>query len=203
VSNRVLLVTGFGPFPGVPRNPAERTARAIAADGGLRRIGLTTHCAIFHTSYAALEGEAGPLLAQVQPAAILMIGVASRRRHLSVELNARNRRALLFPDAAGQRSARLAINPSMAFLSKGRAPFAACLRAGHAAGLDTRLSTSAGTYLCNYSYWLMLEATDARIPCLFLHIPKLRGPWHFQRLVRAGVAMARLLVQDARWRSNR
>ena len=88
---RVLLV-GFGPFPGAPRNPsailAERLARrrrpALAAT--IR----TAH--VFATTYAAIDSELPKLLAG-RPDIVLMFGLAARRRQLCIETN-RAQRAL-------------------------------------------------------------------------------------------------------------
>ena len=117
---RVLLV-GFGPFPGAPRNPsailAERLARrrrpALAAT--IR----TAH--VFATTYAAVDRELPKLLAG-RPDIVLMFGLAARRRQLCIETTARNARSILFPDVRGYRPARSVIVPGGPAALRGGAP---------------------------------------------------------------------------------
>lgn len=196
-----MLVTGFGPFPGVPRNPASTLACAVAADRGLARTGIATACHVFETSYRAVDAELADLVRRVEPVAVLMIGVASRRKALSVEVRALNRVSILFADVSGQRPQSLALEKGAPPARKGRAPMSALVRDGRAVGHDTRLSSSAGRYLCNYSYWRMLGALGGA-PCLFLHIPKARDRRHLMRMQAAAVAMARRLALAGRRRSS-
>lgn len=190
-----LLVTGFGPFPGIPVNPSARLAARIAADLRLKRAGLAATCRLIPTEYAAAARLIPALIAELRPRAVLMLGVASKRKALSVELFARNRQSILHPDAAGKRPASLLIAPGGPAILRGRAPMVRAKVAGNRAGFTTRLSRSAGTYLCNDGYWRMLEAADG--PCLFLHIPKVRNRTAMLRLADAGVAIAGLLARGA------
>jgi len=194
---RPVLITGFGPFPGMPRNPAGVLARAVAADRGLARAGIATACHVFETSYRAVDKELADLVHRSDPGAVLMIGVAGRRKVLSVEVRALNRVSVLFPDASGQRPLSLALESGAPPARKGRAPMPALVLAGRAAGLATHLSINAGRYLCNYSYWRMLGALD-RQPCLFLHIPKARDRRHLMRMQAAAIAMVRHLALAGR-----
>ena len=68
-----LLVTGFGPFPTMPRNPAAALAAAVAASRRWRLHGITARALVLTTAYGTLAGELDPALA-AGPAAILMIG---------------------------------------------------------------------------------------------------------------------------------
>jgi pyroglutamyl-peptidase len=162
-----LLVTGFGPFPGIPRNPSAALARRVAASPRWRRLDIEARCVILPTTYAALNEHLGPALAEA-PDAVLMIGVAGRARRVRVERRAVNRASLFLPDAAGRR-------PSALTLSKGGAA-----RVGRAAPVSMRavlrrhaipcgLSQDAGRYLCNAAYY---RALAAPVPVLFIHIPK-------------------------------
>lgn len=162
---RPLLVTGFGPFPGMPRNPSAALARALGA--ALRcRAGPRPQVLVLRTAYAAIPGTLLPALAE-RPAAILMLGVASRARRIRVEARARNRASRLYPDASGRISARLDLDPEGP--AARRSPVAAqALAILRRHGLDARASNDAGRYLCNASYYAAL-ASDC--PALFVHIP--------------------------------
>jgi pyroglutamyl-peptidase len=163
-----LLVTGFGPFPGIPRNPSAVIASKIAGSARWRRLGIEPRLAVLSTTYQALERELLPAIREFGPDALLMIGVAGRAREVRVETRGRNRVSLLLPDAAKVRPARLALSDGEA-VRKSRArpqPQIATLRRH---GFRARASIDAGPYLCNASYF---TALDERIPVLFVHIPK-------------------------------
>ncbi len=201
-----LLVTGFGPFPTMPRNPSAALAKAVASSPRFRIRGIEAACLIVTTAYASIAGELAPALSH-EPDAVLMIGVAGRSRRVRVERRATSRRSTLFPDAAGATAAigrgvapsddrRTAVNPLAAtrILREHRVP----------AGV----SRNAGRYLCNAAYF---HALGREGPTLFVHIPK---PRHRRvgrrlerlserdRMVAAHVAIALVMVRDARRRAT-
>ncbi len=200
-----LLVTGFGPFPGIPRNPSEVAARRLARDPRWRRLGIEVEALALSTTYAAVERELLPALERSRPDALLMIGVAGRARDVRVETRGLNRASILLPDAAKVRPARLQF---------ARAPLVRLTRAKPARqvvtlrrhGFRARASINAGPYLCNASYFAALT-----LPCpvLFVHIPKpgralrkrpgaRRGPgWH-ERLAAAFGDVGLDLLRQAR-----
>jgi pyroglutamyl-peptidase len=166
---RVLLI-GFGPFPGAPRNPSALLAKALARRRrpAFADIVRTPH--IFTTTYAAVDRDLAKLLER--PADIvLMFGLAGRRRHLCIETRARNA-VSLFPDAGGYRPPRRVIAPGGPAALRGAAPFARLLGAVRMSAVPSRLSRDAGRYLCNYVYWRGLEQVRGTRPLLqFVHIP--------------------------------
>ncbi|HEX2554140.1 MAG TPA: peptidase C15 [Microvirga sp.] len=163
-----LLVTGFGPFPGIPKNPSEVAARRIARDPRWRRLGIEVEALALSTTYDAVERELRPALARSRPDALLMIGVAGRSREVRVETRGLNRASILLPDAAKVRPVRLQLE---------RAPLARVTRARplrqvvtlRRHGFRARASINAGHYLCNASYFAALPQSH---PVLFVHIPK-------------------------------
>lgn len=162
-----LLITGFGPFPGMPENPAGALARRLGAAIRLRlALGGAPQVLVLPTTYAAIPAELAPALAG-EPAAVLMIGVASRAKRLRVEARAQNRGSLLYPDASGRPAARLSLDPQAPAARKSphAAPALAILRRH---GLAARASIDAGRYLCNASYF---SALAGECPVLFVHIP--------------------------------
>ena len=164
-----LLVTGFGPFPGIPKNPSAEAARRVARSLRWKRLGIETVLVELSTTYAALESELVPALAEHAPDALLMIGVAGRAREVRIETRAVNRVGILRPDAAKARPGRLVLAASEPPMRKSRArpgPHVATLRRR---GFRTRASIDAGDYLCNASYFTCLGGA---IPVLFVHIPR-------------------------------
>lgn len=161
-----LLITGFGPFPGVPRNPSASLARRIGALVGPKVEGRPVRVLILRTTYAAIPEMLEPALAEA-PAAILMLGVAARARRVRVEAQGRNRTSRLFPDAVGRVSARLTLEqdgPATRRTALGPQSLAILRRAG----IPAVASRDAGRYLCNASYF---RALREGAPVLFLHIP--------------------------------
>lgn len=105
-----------------------------------------------------------------------MIGLASRRRQVCIEVLARNA-AGMFPDAGRSR-------PTSRRLSAGAPPTRRCvaevaplLHALKLAGIPARLSRNAGGYICNAlafrAYGWANDARPARL-AVFVHIPQPR-----------------------------
>ncbi len=204
-----ILITGFGAFPGAPVNPTETLVGHLvkaARQRGIRGIGH-----VFATRYATVDRELPALIARHRPDAILMFGLAARRRRLCIELCARNKTSMTAPDAGGALPMRAMIAAGAPARMPGRAPFADLLSAARATRVKTRFSRDAGAYLCNYLYWRALEgAAKPRGPRLavFVHVPNVRasarGSAHkgasftMDRLVHTGSAILSTLAAAAR-----
>lgn len=165
-----ILVTGFGPFPHVRVNPTERLARAVAAR--LARAGIRAQALVLETSYAGGLPALRDRLAAEAPKAVLMLGLAARARFVRVELFARGRPSLLHADARGGTPGRDAAGRGLP-LRTTASPEAA-LAAFRRAGIRSRLSPSAGRYLCDASYALALRSLRRDVPVVFIHVPWLR-----------------------------
>lgn len=162
-----LLVTGFGPFPGVAENPSAAIARRVAASPRWRRLGVEAEALVLPTAYAALEGLLAPAL-RGGVDAVLMIGVAGRARKVRVERRAANRASILLPDAAGRRRTALAFVPGESH-RQATVSAARVLHRLRRHAVPCVRSQDAGRYLCNASYFAALAEP---VPVLFLHIPK-------------------------------
>lgn len=181
-----LLVTAFGPFPGMQDNPTAALLRRLAehvprgsACLTVRRAGrphVTLH------EFATEWSVCGSLPATtVAFDAVVMFGVAGHRRRISYERAARNVAAGgpdvagRLPDGAPRRSRQT------------RFDVARLAAAARAAGFPVAVSSSAGTYICNASYGAALGGNPWT---LFVHLPPpvARGP-----LSAAG------LERHARW----
>ena len=166
-----LLVTGFGAFPGAPSNPSADIVAQLERfwRGRFARMGVQLVTAVLPVVHAI-----GPLIdalvAREKPDAIVHLGLAGRRRNVSVETRARNRVTTLKPDARGAFSHHRAqrANARDALPS---AWSATRLVAGlRDAGIDAARSIDAGDYVCNAALWRSLEAGAA--PAVFIHVPK-------------------------------
>ena len=207
----IVLLTGFGSFPGAPFNPTTALPARLAARRRPALAGVKRIAHVFRTSYAAVDRELPPLLMRTRPDVVLLFGVATRTNYLRVETRARNSRSPLFPDADGRHPGASAIAPRAPAALAGRAAHPALVAAVRAKGLPARLSHSAGRYLCNFAYWRALAAAHrgpARL-VQFIHVPTVRHapmrPAKGRRLtpadlLRAGETILLALVTAARAR---
>jgi pyroglutamyl-peptidase len=201
----IILVTGFGPFPGAPFNPTGPLVQRLAR---LRRPAdakVVPH--VFPTGYTAVDRELPKLLAKHKPDALLMFGLAPRAKTMRIETRARNAVALL-PDAGGAiRSMKIAPGgPSVRAMP---APVALLLAAARAAHVPVIRSHDAGRYLCNYLCWRAAEAATRKTgPHLaaFVHVPTIRRNARPRRdnprlsaddLIRAGARLVKVIAAAA------
>jgi pyroglutamyl-peptidase len=210
---RTILLTGFGPFPGAPFNPTGPLVEALARRRmpGLRHVRRVAH--VFATSYQAVDRELPALIARERPDALIMFGLAARRRLISIETQARNTLTPAVPDAGGQLPGASLIVPGGRAALALPVPAQRLVAAVRATGIPAVLSGDAGNYLCNYLCWRAGEAAERDgIPRLvaFVHVPnahirnarrrdaagqRSRLRITFADLVRAGEAILRAAMR--------
>lgn len=151
-----VLVTGFGPFPGVSTNPTATLAEAM--DG--MQIGPATVIGrVLPVSYQRGPAEA-VRLAQVHGAGLVLgTGVAAGRPSVCVERLA-VRVVAGRPDVDGVTETGLA--------GEDRVP-ATIDTAALAAALGGVTSDDAGSYVCNA--WLYRVVCALNVPVGFVHVP--------------------------------
>lgn len=168
-----ILLTGFGPFPGIPKNATQTLVpRLVKAARPL----FPTHDIvgeILPTEWAAAPERLGRLLERVEAVLVLHFGVSQDVQGFQLELISRNLRTAL-QDGAGELPA------SERVIETGPELLAATLPAERIAarllGLGYPCSTSdnAGSYLCNALLYHSLAAARGRpVPHLagFVHVP--------------------------------
>jgi pyroglutamyl-peptidase len=165
---RNLLITGFGPFPHVRINPTAQLAVAIAA-----RLGAQVR--VLETSYGRGLDDLAHTLRTRKPAAVLMLGLAAKARHVRVECFARPGSSPLNVDATGRLPDKATMPAGKSHILSSTASTGRALATLRRHGIRSHLSPSAGRYLCNASYALALDhASRTGIPVLFIHVPWLR-----------------------------
>ncbi len=176
-----LLVTGFGPYPGVTHNPTAALARRVAASPRLKRLGIEAAAHVFTVSYAVVAAELPRLLDATRPDAVLHIGLAPRERMLRIEMRGENRRRMLHPDVTGRAPSRQRLDASGVAERGSTAPGPTLLAALKRAGVPVRISRDAGAYLCNATlYWSLGHAAgrSPSPPTVFIHCPRPRRLGH-------------------------
>lgn len=175
VSEPVVLVTGFGTFPGVAHNPTAALARAVdgAWVSGHRVRGLVLPVEYRRGPATAIEAARA-----LGARAVLGTGVATLRARPCWELRG-VRWSSGAADAAGEVATGLR-GPDE--LRSGFAP-------ARAAAFGAVPSTDAGAYVCNA--WLYGVTAALDVPVGFLHVPAEGIPAH-----RFLTALAALLAPE-------
>jgi pyroglutamyl-peptidase len=154
-TNLRLLITGFGPFPGVDDNPSGRLARTL---DGTTFAGVRLSGRILDTHWLLAWPQLQTAVAALQPSALIMLGVASRDR-VEVERIAYNQAAPRV-DCAGALPADAVLVPDGPATLSTRLPWDR---------LDAATSDDAGRYLCNAIFYRALHGLT--LPCGFVHMP--------------------------------
>lgn len=186
-----VAVAGFGPFPGVPKNPSGEIVRAVAKMQRFRASGIAIDTAILTTVYGAAEAQLEQLI-EKKPDAIVLFGVAGRAKHIRIETIARNRVSVLHPDHARFTPPARKLSVQGAPLLKLRGSAMRLRAAIRATGAEAELSLNAGSYLCNAVFYRALAATADRKPApltFFIHVPPVgERTFSIKMLIRAGEA---------------
>ncbi len=169
-TRRTILVTGFGGFPGAARNPTQRIIAQLARHAArLARLGVDLHCVTLPVEYGGLQARLAQLAGTHRPDVVLHLGVAGRRRGVSVETRAVNRAGPLHPDAAGRRPDQV-LAPGGAQILRATYPARRLLAALRATGAAAHASHDAGDYLCNAVLYRSL-AMGIAAEVGFIHVP--------------------------------
>ncbi len=200
----VILLTGFGPFPGVPANATSILVPRIAEAARRAFPGATIACHILPTEWTAGLRVVDALYGDLAPEIALHFGVSGRATGFEIETRGRNK-CNQTQDAAGHL-------PSLARLSAlGPEYLPSLLPAAHIVerlrrrGIPAMISRDAGGYLCNALLYRTLEIaryTQSPPRVGFVHLPSnlvnernpSRGPMPGCRLTWDGVMTGGLEV---------
>jgi pyroglutamyl-peptidase len=195
-----VLLTGFGPFPGVPKNPSAWLAQTLAGQLPSQFDGE------FDARILPTEWQATALMPRLytalQPHVMIHFGVSERAETFRIERSAFNR-TVPRADAAGALPLRPAIRsegPHRIDTTLSAAALAAHLRS---CGLPAVASRSAGRYVCNFLYYHSLDwARQQQSTCLvlFVHIPPpsgKAGPFSQEMLLRGAHETLRCVLSVA------
>jgi pyroglutamyl-peptidase len=190
-----ILVTGFGPFPGVPYNASTAIVAALAEAAATPGIELKTEIIPVLWSYA--RGVSRDTIARARPHAILHFGVSKRLTGFEIETRAFN---LSGPkeDCAGAVQACHPLNISGERMLEATLPPAILLRALRREGLPAEISRNPGRYLCNaLFYWSLADASEGGPLVSFIHMPAFSAEVSPRLTQKEAVAGAQVLVRAA------
>jgi pyroglutamyl-peptidase len=198
-----VLLTGFGPFPGVAENISGRLAKDLAGRA-------TREFPAYHFAHAVLptEWQAAPnilaaLVADLKPALMLLFGVAADARGFRIETEGANV-CRASPDAAGLPPlAPILVHGAQAAYSA-TLPIDAIVRRLTAQGFPVTISNDAGGYLCNAALYHALHAlSEPGHSCRagFIHIPSDLSPdvsdppLTFERAIEGSLEIIRVSLE--------
>ena len=170
-----VLVTGFGPFPGVTLNPSEAAVDALQrrADTG-RMPGLQVGTAVLPVDFTTIPGQIAEIMRLVRPQLVLCTGVDMGAEAITVERVAINLLDARVPDIKGAQPVDQPVVPGAPDGLFATIPVKAVRRAIQQSGAPAELSLSAGTYGCNALMFAALHHAPPGTRVGFLHIPSLR-----------------------------
>jgi pyroglutamyl-peptidase len=188
-----VLLTGFGPFPGVADNPSAWLAETLAQ----RPVGQ--FAAELHAEILPTEWQAAALMPRLyetlQPHVMIHFGVSERANAFRIERSAHNR-------ASRRADAGAALPATGVIHAEGQDRLDTALPADRLSahlrtcGLPAVASRSAGRYLCNFLYYHSLawarRQADPRL-VLFVHVPSLKS-FSRETLLRGGEETVRFVL---------
>lgn len=162
-----ILFTGFDPFGGESENPSWLAVSMLPAEiNGVkifRRQLPTSFTRSCETLRSALE--------DLNPGAVVCTGQAGGRDAISLESTAFNLADARIPDNDGDKPENEIIYPGEAESLSCLLPLEEMCSALNAKGHYTKISGSAGRYVCNRVYYELLRETRGEKPALFVHVP--------------------------------
>jgi pyroglutamyl-peptidase len=168
---RPVLVTGFEPYGGRGSNPAYDTMKALDGRtiGGVDVVGRALPVAM-----ASIRTTIATLLQEISPCAVISLGLWPGEPMIRLERIGINVADFEIPDNDGAICRDIEISGSGSPARLASLPLRQIEEQLLAAGIPVRLSSTAGTFLCNACLYGFLEAIDRaprNIPCGFIHLP--------------------------------
>jgi pyroglutamyl-peptidase len=169
-----VLVTGFEPFGGDAVNASAEAVGALAASW-MGPDELIT--AVLPVAFEEVRAPDGPLLRLLDehaPDVVVAAGLAAGITHVRLEQVAINLMDARIPDNRGAQPVDVAVadgGPAAWFTTL---PVKAAAAAVREAGIPAGVSYSAGTYVCNATFYALQHALAERPQVLsgFVHVPR-------------------------------
>jgi len=162
-----LLVTGFGPFPGVARNLSGWLAQELARSHDAELV-----AAVLPVCWQGAWAALAPLLDAERPRHVVLFGVSAGARGFCLEQYAYNEVAHTV-DALGRHPRAEWLSTRGPAMRKASLPDGEIAAALAGAGLPVETSRDPGRYLCNATLYRTLEWAEqsGAARAGFIHIP--------------------------------
>jgi len=199
MSRTKILLTGFGPFPGIVDNPSARLVETLAGARNFAPHYCELSVEVLPTEWGAVATLVPRLLKSLKPHVTIHFGVSRQARSLRIERSAHNR---IVPriDAAGVLPSRRTIHVDGPARLDSTVPIPRLSAKLRESGVPANSSAHAGSYLCNFLYYHSLSWALSRGPAanvLFVHIPLAQadsGPLDNADLVRGAETILNFML---------
>jgi len=165
-----ILLTGFTPFGGLTRNPSQQIVEHLARVKPVSD--LVT--AVLPTEYERAGERIRALIRDVEPDAVICLGVAQKRAAINLERIALNLNDSPASDNAGVVAEKRCIESGGLPTYQSTLPLTKMANALRQHDIPVQLSDDAGKYVCNHVFYVArhaLEQAGRVIPCGFIHVP--------------------------------
>jgi len=160
-----ILLTAFGPFDIFLSNPSELLAKALSEEFGCRYSVLPV---VFGKARAALIS----VLEEEGPDLVISFGLNGNISHIALEQIAVNIAYSEIPDNEGIVREASSIDPEGPLAYRSMLPLERVLPLLRKAGIPSRYSFSAGTYICNEVFYTLMQYCERTgVRGGFIHIP--------------------------------
>lgn len=178
-----VLLTGFGPFPGVEVNATVQLVSELREHAARRYPDLEIVSSVLSVDWEGGPARSLQLIERHRPGLILHFGVSEGARGFVIETRARNA-CRSARDACGSLPASERLDEEAPAVLAATLPCAAIVDRLRRARHPVSLSEDAGGYLCNAVLFQTLWAASPRVRAGFIHVPS-RIPQNEERAKNA------------------
>ena len=164
-----VLVTGFGAYTEAADNPSGVIAARLNDWQG---SGVRIHGLLLPATSAGVGPSLAEAIERVRPDAVLLTGVTPGRAAVTIERIAINVQDFPIPDNDGAAPIDVAVVPGGPDAYFSTLPIKAILAAWRSHLIPSSVSNTAGTYVCNQTFYLARHLTEGRgVIAGLVHIP--------------------------------
>ncbi|MFN4143610.1 hypothetical protein [Aestuariivirga sp.] len=171
MADRTVLLTGFEPYGGRDLNPAHEAMKAL--DGRVIE-GFTVAGRGLPVSLKEVRARLPALIEDVKPSAVISLGLGPGEAVIRLERVGVNLVDYEIRDNDGAFVSDDRVNSNAQEARFATLPLRAIETALLEQGIPVRLSSAAGTFLCNACMFTVLDvlaARSAHVPAGFIHVP--------------------------------
>ncbi len=169
-----VLISGFEPFGGRDLNPTAFLIEALRHGEISYPPELVVESVLLPVTFQESYQKLRHTIEAFNPDVVFAFGQAAGRAAIELELRAENRIHAEVMDNNGARPTDMKISEHGAEFLPSTLPLQGIESALKDGGLPAALSRSAGTFVCNYIFYRMLEENlDTLRLCGFIHVPLL------------------------------
>ena len=163
-----VFITCFEPFGGRSSNASAEAVFSLPSIIGSFEL----HRLCLPVAFRKAAERAIAAIDELSPAAVICVGEAAGRTAITPEKVALNLRTARIPDNAGFQPVDEPVIEGGANALFSTLPVREMAEAIREAGIPAEISYSAGTYVCNDLFYLVLDHLgDSGVPAGFIHVP--------------------------------